>query len=65
MQPENQFHQRLDALRQSPQTESGVDDNPRIQSNPPEAGPTFDMEETADIILPIDHPIFRRRHGSR
>jgi hypothetical protein len=25
-----------------------------------QARPSFDMEETADIVLPPDHPIFRR-----
>lgn len=65
MQAESQLHQRLDALRQHPQANRGMDDGPLVQNKAEEAGPSFDMDETADIILPIDHPIFKRRHGSR
>ncbi len=65
MQAESQFHQKLDVLRQHSQAERGVDDSPQVQNQAAEAGSSFDMDETADIILPIDHPIFKRRHGSR
>jgi hypothetical protein len=65
VQPESQLNERLDAPRLYQQAESGMETSPQLQNKPTDPGPTFDMEETADIILPIDHPIFTRRHGSR
>jgi hypothetical protein len=65
VQAESQLHQNLDELRQHPQAKRGMDDSPPIQNKAEDAGSSFDLEETAEIILPIDHPIFKRRHGSR
>jgi len=53
--PENStVDQRLEYAR----TEDSADDHGAFDES--QARPSFDMEETADIVLPADHPIFRR-----
>jgi hypothetical protein len=61
MQPENQLDSvvRRQGQFQRPVNEAG--DAVQKQNTCAEATPLFDLEETADIVLPIDHPIFRRK----
>jgi hypothetical protein len=60
--PESQFS---DPERRLQPTEDAPNDGPHMRNKAAETALSFDMEETADIVLPIDHPIFGRRHGSR
>ena len=48
----------VDQRLQCARTEDSADDHRALGESP--ARPSFDMEETADIVLPADHPIFRR-----
>lgn len=67
MHLESDFNARVDEQRnqRSRQADGGDEAGATFDNQAAGSEPSFDMEETADIVLPFDHPIFRRKPLTR
>ncbi len=63
MHPEGIFDVTPDPQRRFRRSESEPEDCLQIQNKPAMPDLSIDPEETADIVIPLDHPVFRRNHS--
>ena len=52
-----------DPQRRRQRSENETGDCLQIQNKPATPDLSIDPEETADIVLPLEHPVFRRNHS--
>ncbi len=60
MHPERIFDVTQDPQRRFRRSENETDDSLQIQNKPASPDLSIDPEETAEIVIPLDHPVFRR-----
>ncbi len=64
MRPEGIFDETQDPQGRIRHAENdSSEDGLQIQNNPGQPDLSIDPEETADIVIPLDHPVFRRNHS--
>ena len=63
MHPEGIFDVTQDPQRRYRRSENETEDSLQIQNKPATQDLSIDPEETADIVIPRDHPVFRRNHS--
>ena len=63
MDPAGVFDVTPDPQRRLRHSKDETGDCLQIQNKPATPDLSIDPEETADIVLPLDHPVFRRNHS--
>lgn len=63
MHPEGIFDVTQDPQPRYRRAENNPEDGLQIQNKPAQPDLSIDPEETADIVIPLDHPVFRRNHS--
>jgi hypothetical protein len=63
MHPEGIFAVTQDPQSRFRRSENETEDSLQIQNKPVTPDLSIDPEETADIVIPLDHPVFRRNHS--